>query len=80
MLLVDIANQSKTPYVIISTDASNCFDRVMYSVLDITYIYFGLPQDYLLTFYETIQNIQMYLLTTHSMLSLFYTGSASNPF
>ena len=79
-LFVDIANQSKTPYVIISTDVSNYFDRVVHLVSTITCIHFGLPQDYLFTFYETIQNMQMYLLTAHSMLSLFYTYSALNPF
>ena len=56
-LLVDILNQSKLPNITISTDASNCFDRVVYPIAGTTYQYFGLPLDFVISFFTIIQKI-----------------------
>jgi len=53
-LLVDIANQTKRSCIIISTDTSNSFNRVAYSIAGIVCHYFGLPIEYTVTFFTTI--------------------------
>jgi len=36
-LMIDLSNQIKAPYAIISTDVSNYFDRVLYPFAGIRY-------------------------------------------
>ena len=66
-LINDITNQAKLLHAIISTDASNYFDRVTHPISALTCKHFGLPQDYIDTFFTIIQDIQMYLLTAYGL-------------
>ena len=43
-------------------------------------MHFGLKENYIQTFFETIQNMKMYLLTTHGLSDTYYMGSISQPF
>ena len=79
-LMADISNQSKTPHAIVSADTSNCFNRVAYLISALSCMHFSLKENYIQTFFETIQNIKMYLLTTHGLSDTYYTGSLSQPF
>jgi len=45
-----------------------------------SFLYFDLPSDYISTFFETIQNMKMCLLTLFGISSSFYTGSYEQPF
>ena len=40
-LIADISNQVKTPYAIVSANASNCFDWVVHLILALVCMYFG---------------------------------------
>ena len=71
-LITDIANQFKTLHVIISVDASNCFDRVTYPISTIICKHFGLPMEYILTFFSMIQDMQMHLLTACRISENYY--------
>ena len=46
-LIADISNQSETPYAIVSSDASNYFDRVAHQILALSCIHFGLKENYI---------------------------------
>ena len=41
-LVYNIGNQHKKPIAVVSTDASNCYDRIAYSILSMVYQHFGL--------------------------------------
>ena len=56
-LQADIANQNKLPSIIVSANTLNCFDRVAHSIAGMICQYFGLPIDFVTTFFDTIQNI-----------------------
>ena len=79
-LIADIANQSKTLHAIISIDASNYFNSIAYSISSLIYHHFGLPESYISTFFITIQNMQIYLVTACSISNTFYTEIKENPF
>ena len=49
-----IANQAKTSHVIISADASNCFDRVAHSIVALACSHFGLSDQCVETFFTTM--------------------------
>ena len=61
-------------------DASNCFDRVAYPIVALAYAYFGLENNYIKTFFPTIQNMRMYLLTAYNISSSYYMDSDASPF
>ena len=42
--------------------------------------HFGLLNHYIETFFITIQNMEMYLLTAYGLSQLFYTRDSSSPF
>ena len=79
-LVTDIANQAKTPYTIISIDTSNYFNRVAHPMVALAYTHFRLENDYIETFFTTIQNMWIYLLTVYRISSTFYIGSEKLPF
>ena len=56
-LQADIANQNKLPSIIVSADTSNCFDRVAQLTAGMICQHFGLPLDFVITFFDTIQNM-----------------------
>ena len=72
-LLVDIANQNKLLNTIMSVDASNYFDRVIYLIAGMICQYFRLLLDYIIAFFTTIQGMKMYLLTSFGISQTFYT-------
>jgi len=74
-LLVDIANQNKLPSIIVSADASNYFDRVAYLFAGIICQYFRLLLNFISTFFRTIQDMKMYLLTAYGISTNYYSGS-----
>ena len=76
-LITNISNQSKIPYAIILADASNYFDRVTHLILALSCMHFGLKENYIQTFFEMIQNMKMYLLTTHGLSDTYYMDSIS---
>ena len=61
-------------------DTSNCFDRVVYPIAALAYTHFRLENNYTETFFTTIQNMRMYLLTMYSIYLSYYTGSDASPF
>ena len=73
-LQADIAIQNKLPSVIVSADASNYFDRVAYHTAGMTCQHFGLPLDFIITFFDTIQNMKMCLMTADGVSINFYSG------
>ena len=79
-LIADIANQSKTLHAIISIDASNYFNSIAHSISSLIYHHFGLPESYISTFFTTIQNMQIYLVTAYIISNTFYTETKENPF
>ena len=74
-LIADISNQTKISHAIVLADTSNCFDCVAYLILALTCKYFKLADSYIQTFFDTIQNMKMYLMIAHSLSNIFYTGS-----
>ena len=73
-LQVYIVNQNKLLSIIISTDALNYFDRVAHPTVGMICQYFGLPINFVTTFFNTIQNIQMYLMIAYGLSNNFYSG------
>ena len=69
-----MANQNKLPSVIVSVDASNCFDRVVHPIAGMTCQHFGLPLDFVTNFFGTIKNMKIYLMIAHGMSTNFYSG------
>ena len=53
-VITDIVNQAKFPYIIVSVNASNCFDRVAHPISTIICKHFGLPMEYISTFFSMI--------------------------
>ena len=64
-LLADIANKNKLPNIIASVDASNYFNRVAYPIAGMICQYFSLLLDFVITFFTTIQSIEIFLLTSY---------------
>ena len=79
-LVSDIANQSKKPTVVVSADASNCYDQIMHPIASLTCQHFGLNLEYLLLLFGIIQILKMYLRTSFGLSMQFYTGTKSLPF
>ena len=79
-LMVDISNQLKKPHAIVSVNALNCFDRVAHPISAMLCSYFGLQSMYISTFFQTIQNIEMYLMTSYGISESFYTGIEEKSF
>ena len=74
-LITDIANQRKLPQVIISADATNYFNRVAHPYSGIVCQHFGLLLSYVSIFFEMIQQIIMYLITSYGVSNNFYSGN-----
>ena len=47
-VILDISNQKKVPSITISADATNCYDRVVYSFTSFTVQHFSIHFSYLL--------------------------------
>ena len=79
-LLADIANQIKLLHVTNSVDVSNYFDRVTYLFVGMVFQYFGLLVDFVISFFNTIQEIRMYLITVFRTSTQFYIGLVEEQF
>ena len=79
-LVSDIANQSKKLTVVVSVDASNCYDRIAHPIAILTCQHFGLNLEYLLLLFGIIQILKMYLRTSFGLSTQFYTRTKSLPF
>ena len=53
-LVYNIGNQQKKLIVVVSADATNCYNRIAHPILSIAYQHFGLQLEYLLTLFRTI--------------------------
>ena len=60
-LVYDIGNQHKKPIVVVSADASNCYNRITHSISSMVCQHFRLQLEYLMTLFGTIQTIKMFL-------------------
>jgi len=67
-------------HAIISVDISNFFNQVAYPYTGLVFQQFGLSIEYITTFFNTIQDIKMYLLTLFRILTNYYSGSSTQPF
>ena len=47
-LIVDVYNQVKTSSIVISADATNCYDRIAYLFASLTAQQFGVNVDYIM--------------------------------
>ena len=79
-MIANIASQIELLYTIISTNVSNYFDWVAYPFSGLTYLHFGLSPNYVKIFFQTIEEIKMYLMILYEVLKLYYTGSALSLF
>ena len=78
--MTDLLNQIKVLHRIISTDTSNYFNQVAYTIAELICQDFRLLLDYVMTFFNTMQNMQMYFLLSFRLLSSSYSKSNSNLF
>ena len=72
---LDISNLQCKPCIIISADATNCFDRIAYPFSGLTYRYFGLHLHYIVVLLSTRQSIKMYVRTTFRILKEYYSAT-----
>ena len=79
-LVSDMENQVKKLMVVISADASNCYDCIVYSFVSMACQHFGLSLEYILLLFGTIQTLKMFLRTSYRISSSYYTGLALQPF
>ena len=71
-LQAEIVNQNKLPRIVVSVDASNCFDRVAHPTVGMACQHFGLSLDFVITFFGAIQNMKRHRMTAHVLLTNFY--------
>ena len=59
---LDISNLRCKPCIIISADATNCFDRIAHPFVGLACRYYGIHLHYIVVLLATIQHMNMYLL------------------
>ena len=72
-LVSDIVNQVKIPTIVISADATSCYNQIAHPIASISYQYFKLNLEYLLLFFGTIQLLKIFLRISFEVSSKFYT-------
>ena len=63
MLFYDIAHQTRTPAVIASVDASNCYDWNVHAMASLIFQSFGVESTAVSTMLEMIQEMKFFLQT-----------------
>ena len=63
-LMSDVSNQVKTPSVVISTDATNCYNRVFHSFARLTAHHFGVNTCYIMGLFQVIKSMIMLMRTS----------------
>ena len=79
-LIANIANQAKSPLVVVSADATNCYDQVAHPFASLTAQHFGIQINYILVLLKAIQNMTIHLQIAYRVSSLAYSGSNLIPF
>lgn len=77
-LIAEVSNQKKTETLVISADASNCYDIVAHPFVSLTAQHFGLQLQYLLLLLKTTKSMNMFLQTEHGTSSLCLPKSLTN--
>jgi len=79
-LIADIANQVKAPSIVISADATNCYDRVAHPFASLTAQHFGVQTCYIVLLLKAIQRMNMHLQTSFGTSKTSYSGTSAEPF
>ena len=79
-LIADISNQIKSPSIVMSADATNCYDRVAHPFASLTAQHFGVQLSYVRVLLTAIQQMNMFLRTSFGISSSCYSGSFALPF
>ena len=79
-LITDIANQAKSLSIVVSADATDCYDRVAYPFTSLTAQHFGVQINYILVLLKAIQNMTIHIQTAYEVLSSAYSRYDLIPF
>ena len=78
--IADISNQIKSPSIVISANAINCYDRVVHPFASLIAQYFGVQLSYVRVLLTAIQQMNMFLQTSFRISSSCYSESFTMPF
>ena len=70
----------KCPSIVISVDATNCYDRVAYPFASLTAQYFGITLNHIIVLLQAIQSMNIHLQTLFGISKLAYCGTILLPF
>jgi hypothetical protein len=76
-LFFDIAGQSQVPAAIALVDASNCYDRIVYTMASMIFQAFGMPITAIKSMLGAKENMTFFLQTGFGDLMSFAGGSIS---
>ena len=74
-IYMDNVNASKTPTVILSTDAANCYDRMVHKYISLMCSKWGLEKQVMKALLQPLQQAKHYTRTAYGDSQSYFTGS-----
>jgi len=74
-LIMDNARMLQKPMTIVSTDAANCYDRMIHKIIAMAAKKWGIPQRVIQSLLSPLQQAQHYTRTAYGDSTSFFTGT-----